>query len=94
MEQSIAKWLELRTKNRIITNPNESTYWHIQQIIYDFKEAKRIENKLFNKFNSFLQFLEAEKKLGISDVETIERIEFYFNAYYIDLTPHETFKSE
>ena len=94
MQQSIVEWLELRSKNRINKNPNESSYWHIQKMMNDFEEAKTIEKKIHNKFNSFLQFLEGEKKLGISDVETIERIEFYFNTYYIDLTPHETFKSE
>ena len=94
MEQSIVEWLELKTKNRIKQNPNESSFWHINKMMNDFEEAKRIEIKIHKKFNGFLEFLEREKKLGISDVETIERIEWYFNTYYIDLTPHETFKSE
>ena len=89
MEQSVVKWLELRTKNRINKNPNESSYWHINKMMNDFEEAKIIEIKIHNKFNNFIQFLEREKKLGISDVETIERIEWYFNNYYIDLTPHD-----
>ena len=94
MEQSILKWLEKRTKNRYNNNPSKSAYWHTIKLLDDFQEAKIKEKKIHNKLNSFLEFLEGEKKLGISDVETIERIEFYFNAYYIDLTPHETFKSE
>jgi len=35
------------------------------------------------------KFLESEKTLGISDVKTIERVQWYYNEYY-----NETFKSE
>lgn len=94
MEQSVVKWLELRTQNRINCNPNESSYWHIRKVMDDFKRAKEMEKKIHNKWNSFLLFLEGEKKLGISDVETIKRIEWYFNTYFVDLTPHEPNKSE
>ena len=90
MEQSVVEWLEERVKERVKNNPNESSYWQISRLIDDFEQAKKMEKekKILNKFNNFLEFLETEKKLGISDLKTIERIEWYFNTYY-----NETIKS-
>ncbi len=82
MEKSVVEWLEERQKNRINKKPNESAFWYIKEIIYDFEKAKEMEKKIHKKWNNFLQFLETEKALGISDLKTIERIEWYYNTYY------------
>ena len=49
-------------------------------------EAKEMEKEKHLNWN---KFLESEKTLGISDVKTIERVQWYYNEYY-----NETFKSE
>jgi hypothetical protein len=49
-------------------------------------EAKEMEKEKHLNWN---KFLESEKTLGISDVKTIERVQWYYNQYY-----NETFKSE
>ena len=51
-----------------------------------YKEAKEMEKEKHLNWN---KFLESEKTLGISDVKTIERVQWYYNEYY-----NETFKSE
>jgi hypothetical protein len=51
-----------------------------------FKQAKEMEKEKHLNWN---KFLESEKTLGISDVKTIERVQWYYNEYY-----NETFKSE
>jgi hypothetical protein len=45
----------------------------------DFYQAKEMEKQQHLKWN---KFLETEKTLGISDVKTIERIQWYYNQYY------------
>jgi hypothetical protein len=50
------------------------------------EQAKEMEKQQHLKWN---KFLETEKTLGISDVKTIERVQWYYNEYY-----NETFKSE
>jgi hypothetical protein len=52
----------------------------------DWDKAKEMEKQQHLKWN---KFLETEKTLGISDVKTIERVQWYYNEYY-----NETFKSE
>ncbi len=42
-------------------------------------KAKEMEKEQHLKWN---KFLETEKTLGISDVKTIERIQWYYNQYY------------
>ena len=49
-------------------------------------EAKEMEKEKHLNWN---KFLESEKTLGISDVKTIERVQWYYNQYY-----NETFKLE
>jgi hypothetical protein len=49
-------------------------------------EAKEMEKEKHLNWN---KFLESEKTLGISDVKTIERVQWYYNEYY-----NETFKPE
>lgn len=49
-------------------------YYHIEQ-------AKELDKQQHKKFNDFLQ---EEIELGISDKATIERIEWYYNTYFIN----------
>jgi len=51
-----------------------------------FEQAKEMEFEQHLKWN---KFLETEKTLGISDVKTIERIQWYYNQYY-----NEKFKQD
>jgi hypothetical protein len=51
-----------------------------------FNQAKEMEKEQHLKWN---KFLETEKTLGISDVKTIERIQWYYNQYY-----NETFNTK
>jgi hypothetical protein len=44
-----------------------------------FEQAKEMENEKHEKFNKFLN---DEKQLGISDLKTIERIQWYYNTYF------------
>ena len=42
-------------------------------------QAKEMEKEKHEKFNKFLN---DEKQLGISDLKTIERIQWYYNTYF------------
>jgi len=42
-------------------------------------EAQEMEKEKHEKFNKFLN---DEKQLGISDLKTIERIQWYYNTYF------------
>ena len=55
-------------------------------LISAFKEAKAMHNEEIERFNKFLN---DEKKLGIADLKTIERIQWYYNTYF-----NETFGGE
>jgi hypothetical protein len=44
-----------------------------------FSQAKEMEKEKHEKFNKFLN---DEKQLGISDLKTIERIQWYYNTYF------------
>jgi len=48
--------------------------------------SKRMEKAETSKF---YDFLEMEKKIGISDLKTIERIQWYYNTYF-----NETFNTK
>ena len=49
------------------------------------QQAKEMEKEKHEKFNKFLN---DEKKLGISDLKTVERIQWYYNTYF-----NETFNT-
>ena len=56
----------------------EGHFYYVQQTeIID--KAKQMEKEQNDKWN---EFLDAEKVLGISDVKTIERIQWYYNTYF------------
>jgi hypothetical protein len=42
-------------------------------------KAKAMEKEKHQKFNKYLN---DEKELGISDLKTIERIQWYYNTYF------------
>ena len=42
-------------------------------------QAKEMEKEEHDKFNKFLN---DEKELGLSDLKTIERIQWYYNTYF------------
>lgn len=44
-----------------------------------FEQAKEMEKDKHERFNKFLN---DEKELGISDLKTIERIQWYYNTYF------------
>jgi hypothetical protein len=43
------------------------------------EQAKQMEKEKHEKFNKFLN---DEKQLGISDLKTVERIQWYYNTYF------------
>jgi len=45
----------------------------------EIQEALQMEREQIDKFNDFL---EKEKQLEISDLKTIERIQWYYNTYF------------
>jgi hypothetical protein len=54
--------------------------------IYKGVDYKQMEKQQHEKFN---KFLDVEKVLGISDLKTIERIQWYYNNYF-----NETYKKD
>ena len=54
--------------------------WSSTQAAFEaFEQAKQMEKEKNTSWNAFL---EREKTLSISDVKTIERIQWYYNQYY------------
>ena len=66
-QQTAVEWLEQE-----MLKPNLS----MKEIL---KQAKEMEKEKHEKFNKFLN---DEKQLGISDLKTIERIQWYYNTYF------------
>jgi hypothetical protein len=78
-----------------MTNDKEQTAveWFAQQVLDNWNDidagardimeflnkAKEMEKEKHEKFNKFLN---DEKQLGISDLKTIERIQWYYNTYF------------
>jgi uncharacterized protein YoaH (UPF0181 family) len=51
----------------------------IWAVMVNIKQAKEMEKQQHEKIN---KFLDVEKVLGISDLKTIERIQWYYNNYF------------
>ena len=49
------------------------------QFSKQIQQALQMEREQIDKFNDFL---EKEKQLEISDLKTIERIQWYYNTYF------------
>ena len=80
-QQTGVQWFfDQLVANRIIVI-NGSTYWDKVKTKYEIlmEQAKEMEKEKHEKFNKFLN---DEKQLGISDVKTIERIQWYYNTYF------------
>ena len=69
----------------------EVVKWETRPWLYasDGLEAIREQAKAMHKeeIERFNKFLNDEKKLGIADLKTIERIQWYYNTYF-----NETFE--
>ena len=79
MKQTLVEWLEEALVDTILTHEQ------IMQTIGLFEQAKEMEKANHEKFNKFLN---DEKQLVISDLKTIERIQWYYNTYF-----NETFNT-
>jgi len=76
VEWYIIKRDEIEMKIRLMQiSPSE----YEQELIKAEQQAKEMEKEKHEKFNKFLN---DEKKLGISDSKTIERIQWYYNTYF------------
>jgi hypothetical protein len=80
-QQTGVQWFfDQLVANRIIVI-NGSTYWDKVKTKYEIlmEQAQEMEKEKHEKFNKFLN---DEKQLGISDLKTIERIQWYYNTYF------------
>ena len=72
-QQTEVEWLIEQLRN------NENIRWRGTNIIELGEQAKEMEKEKHEKFNKFLK---DEKQLKISDLKTIERIQWYYNTYF------------
>jgi hypothetical protein len=77
MKQTAVEWLVKELEMNILWSDKA------RKAVHKAKEMEKEKHLNWNKF------LESEKTLGISDVKTIERVQWYYNEYY-----NKTFKSE
>ena len=74
-QQMAVEWLVKELNQKIDFIPLDK--WDmIRDIIQQAKEMEKEKHEKFNKF------LNDEKQLGISDLKTIERIQWYYNTYF------------
>lgn len=71
-QQTAVEWL----LNAIETKNGEEFSSYYTEFIEQAKEMDKEKHEKFNKF------LNDEKQLGISDLKTIERIQWYYNTYF------------
>jgi hypothetical protein len=76
-KQVTAVWFLIKElSDKIAFTPgSELALWHAQL----YERALDMEREQIDKFNDFL---EKEKQLEISDLKTIERIQWYYNTYF------------
>ena len=77
-KQTAVEWLEIQLKKGIDFNPLEPLSYP-KAVDNLFDQAKAMEKEKHQKFNKYLN---DEKELGISDLKTIERIQWYYNTYF------------
>ena len=68
---TVANFLKLANSGLLVTRDYKN--------LLAYREAKEMEKEKHEKFNKFLN---DEKQLGISDLKTIERIQWYYNTYF------------
>jgi hypothetical protein len=83
MAQTAVEWLVRKLSTELIGEIPLHRWDEIREAV---QQAKQMEKQHHDKWN---KFLEIEKVLGISDVKTIERIQWYYNQYY-----NETYGTE
>jgi hypothetical protein len=81
MKQTAVEWLAEKynyitwMRNRDEISAGTADEWRAKYL----EQAKEIEKQQHEKFNNFLN---SEKKLGIADLKSIERIQWYYNTYF------------
>jgi hypothetical protein len=80
-QQTPVEWLAEKTFNQIELLKhsciNEEQF--LNNMLIFREQAKEMENEKHEKFNKFLN---DEKQFGISDLKTVERIQWYYNTYF------------
>ena len=84
MKQTSVEWLHEEYKR--ILKDNDISVLQAFEITDKRNQAKQMEKEKHEKFNKFLN---DEKELKISDLKTIERIQWYYNTYF-----NETFNTK
>jgi hypothetical protein len=80
-QQTAVEWLfsetlgiTLQLANKRISHRN----WELQMVKL-YEQAKEMDKEKHEKFNKLLN---DEKQLEISDLKTVERIQWYYNTYF------------
>jgi hypothetical protein len=73
-KQTTVEWLSEQISDYLQENYNIDYF--DSKILEQAKEMEKEQHEKFNKF------LNDEKQLGISDLKTIERIQWYYNTYF------------
>jgi hypothetical protein len=73
VKQTAVNWFNQQLIDRQNGNGDSRSWDEILQ------QALQMEREQIDKFNDFL---EKEKQLEISDLKTIERIQWYYNTYF------------
>jgi hypothetical protein len=80
MKQTAVEWQHIELSKFLY---GKSEFTDANDILIKAKEMEKANHEKFNKF------LNDEKQLGISDLKTIERIQWYYNTYF-----NETFNTK
>ena len=73
MKQTAVEWQHIELSKFLY---GKSEFTDANDILIKAKEMEKANHEKFNKF------LNDEKQLGISDLKTIERIQWYYNTYF------------
>ena len=79
MKRTAVEWQHIELSKFLY---GKSEFTDANDILIKAKEMEKANHEKFNKF------LNDEKQLGISDLKTIERIQWYYNTYF-----NETFNT-
>jgi hypothetical protein len=79
MKHTAVEWQHIELSKFLY---GKSEFTDANDILIKAKEMEKANHEKFNKF------LNDEKQLGISDLKTIERIQWYYNTYF-----NETFNT-
>ena len=79
MKRTAVEWQHIELSKFLY---GKSEFTDANDILIKAKEMEKANHEKFNKF------LNDEKQFGISDLKTIERIQWYYNTYF-----NETFNT-